>query len=249
MTTEPRKGQNDTAANAPAVPPTVPRRRRLLGAATGGVGVLLAVQARTALGQAMCISMSGQMSGNTSPHSDHLVPCEPGFSPGFWRQPKTFREWWSAARVVPPTFKTSVKECTNGQGSLGTDVIDTPGTLVTAVFASAPVGMNVGIWEVIATSTMYDPLLRHLLCAWLNAGAVNGYAINREQILDMWSQLSAGKLYCPGDITCNGEGMDAGQVTAMIEATYQDKGDAYAPAMCSANDTTGGGKVGGGKKG
>lgn len=104
MITEPTRSPNEPVVMAPAGQSVVAgrrdqRRRRLLGAA-GGVGVLLSVQAKTALGQT-CISMSGMMSGNTSPHSDHEIPCAAGLSPGFWKQPQHFNEWPKAGATAP----------------------------------------------------------------------------------------------------------------------------------------------------
>ena len=48
-------------------PPIDVSRRRLFRGAAGGVGVVLAVQAKTALGTGTCQSPSARMSGNTSP--------------------------------------------------------------------------------------------------------------------------------------------------------------------------------------
>ncbi|WP_332673827.1 hypothetical protein [Aromatoleum sp.] len=249
MFAEPGKTRNDLAAGA-GVPLAAPRRRRLIGAVGGGVGVLLAVQAKTALGQAMCISMSGQMSGNTSPHSNHEVPCASGFSPGYWRQPQHFAVDWAAAGAVPPTFNATVSECVSGMGQLSPEVIQAPGTLVGDVFSGGLVGPTIGLWEVIAFSDLYDALPRHLICAWLNAGAVSGYPINRQQVLDIWSQLSTTGRYCPTSVTCTDGGLDAAQVRQMIEATYGYSAS-DASTMCTADDsgTVGGGSGNGGGNG
>lgn len=236
MIAEPGKTQNDVGTDVTAAAPAAPRRRRLFGAAAGGVGVLLAVQAKTALGQTTCISMSGQMSGNTSPHSNHEVPCASGFSPGFWRQPQHFELEWAQAGAIPPTFNATVSECVSGMGKLSTDVIETPGTLVSEVFSGGLANPTVGLWEVIAFSDMYDALPRHLICAWLNAGAVSGYPITRQQVQDIWSQLSTIGRYCPTSVSCNDGGLDAGQVQQMIEATYGYSAE-YASTMCTVDDS------------
>jgi len=249
MTSEPGKTRNDLAGHVVSAPPAAPRRRRLIGAAGGGVGVLLAVQAKTALGQTMCISMSGQMSGNTSPHSNHEVPCASGFSPGFWRQPQHFDQW-SQAGAVPPTFNATVSECVSGMGKLSAEVIQTPGTLVGDVFSGMLVSPTLGFWEVIAFSDIYDSLPRHLICAWLNAGAVSGYPITRQQVQDIWSQLSTTGSYCPTSVTCTDGGLDAVQIQQMIEATYGDS-TLYASTMCTVDDssTASGGNGDGGGNG
>ncbi len=252
MIAEPRKTEIEPDGGATSAVPPAPRRRRLISAAAGGVGVLLAVQAKTALGQTTCISMSGQMSGNTSPHSNHEVPCASGFSPGFWRQPQHFDQWYLAS-ATPPTLNATVSECTNGQGGLSADVIASPGTLVGTVFPGAAVGQNVGLWEVLAFSNGDDQMLRHLICAWLNAGSIAGYPITRQQVQDMWSQLSTTGRYCPTSVTCTDGGLDAGQVKEMIEATYGDS-TPYQNTMCvvdgaeTSGNGKGNGKVGG-KKG
>ena len=137
-------------------------RRRFVGAA-GGVGVLLAVQARTALGQEMCESMSGDMSGNTSPHSEHLVPCISGQSPGFWSQPQKFSDWVGA---VPPTFSSQgATTLLSGQG-LGEDAsmtnLETPGndifpSAVPPTFGSQGVMTSLSGQGQVKDASMTDP--------------------------------------------------------------------------------------------
>lgn len=111
-----------------------PRRRRLLGAA-GGAGVLLSVQAKTALGQTMCESMSGTMSGNASPHSDNPLACVAGRSPGFWKQPQHFNEWPNAG-ATPPTFGSPA----GGAGALSGTEADVSADLTEAA-ATEPVAL------------------------------------------------------------------------------------------------------------
>ena len=66
-------------------------RRRLFRGVPAGIGVLLAVQAKTALGAGVCISPSAMMSGNASPRPGDGSVCSGGRSPGFWKVPQHLR--------------------------------------------------------------------------------------------------------------------------------------------------------------
>lgn len=219
------------------------RRRRLLGAAAGGVGVFLAVQARSALGQNLVQSPSAMMSGNTSPGQGNPTPLSGGFSPGFWKQPQHFSEW-SNAGAVPPTFKQAVSECKNGQKGLSAANIVSPGTLVSVVFPGAPAGPDVGLWEVLASPKDFGAagqLMRHLSAAWLNAGAVPNYPMTQAQVRDMWSQLATGGVYCPPGIDCHGGGMTPDEVVNYIEGMY-DINASFDNEPCDSDDGNGKGK-------
>lgn len=241
MIAEPRKNQNVLAADVASAPPAAPRRRRLLGAAGGGVGVLLAVQAKTALGQTVCTSMSGQMSGNTSPHSNHEVPCASGRSPGFWRQPQHFSAW---VNVIPPELGGGMPlVCESGQGNIDPSTFATRGTSANSILPGAVGDDAIGVWEVLAFPSVYDSLVRHLLTAWLNAQAIPNYPLTPQQIGDIWTQLGSGGTYCPPNITCDNGGMTRVDVVVYIESTYgagEDPGNEDACTLVSGGTSPSG---------
>lgn len=204
-----------------------PRRRRLVGGAAAGVGVLLAVQAKTALGAGVCQSPSAAISGNASPRPGD-DQCSGGRSPGFWKEPQKF-QYWGPAGATPPTFKPGVivRDCASGMQNLSNADIQTPGTLVSTVLPGAPVDANTGIWSVLAFPTLYEAgqLMRHLVAAWLNAGyftsGAEKYPITRQQILDMWYAVRGGGIYCPGSVApCGSQGMTAQDVIDYISGMY-----------------------------
>jgi hypothetical protein len=219
-----------------------------MGVAVGSAGVLLAVQARSALGQTICQSPSAMVSGNASPHPDQ-APCSGGRSPGFWKQPQHFPEWTDAEY---PTFTVDLGECPTGKSDLTSDVIATPGTLVTTVLPNANVPPNTGIWEVLAFPTDFGSLgqlMRHLICAWLNASRFDDYPITRSQVQDMWLAVANGGLYCPSSIVCNESmGMDATEVKNYIESMY-DYNAEIEKKVCKANDDSGSSSTSNGSSG
>ena len=211
-------------------------RRRLFRGAGAGVGVLLTVHAKTALG-GVCKSPSAMMSGNTSPRPGDGSVCSGGRSPGFWKVPQKF-QFWSVAGATPPTFNVGVAECATGMQNLTLSNLATPGTLLTNIgFVGAPAG--VGIWAVLAFPNSFagGQLLRHLSAAWLNAGyftsSTQRYPITREQIVAMWNATKSGGLYCPGSMVggCGTSGWTAAQVIAYIEGMY-DINDGVGPDLC-----------------
>ena len=213
-------------------------RRHLFRGAAGGVGVLLTVHAKTALG-GVCKSPSAMMSGNTSPRPGDGSVCSGGRSPGFWKVPQKF-VYWGPAGATPPTFNTTVLECAIGMQNLTLSNIVTQGTLLTnAGFVGAPAG--VGIWAVMAFPNSFTggQLMRHLSAAWLNAGyftsSTQRYPITRAQIADMWIATSSGGLYCPGTIVggCGSSGWTAAQVIAYIDGMY-DINDGVGPDLCTS---------------
>ena len=211
-------------------------RRRLFRGAAGGVGVLLTVHAKTALG-GVCKSPSAMMSGNTSPRPGDGSVCSGGRSPGFWKVPQHF-QYWGPAGATPPTFDVAVSVCASGMQSLTLSNILTHGTLLTSVgFVGAPAG--VGIWAVLAFPNSYTggQLMRHLGAAWLNAGyftsSTQRYPITQAQVIDMWNATKGGGVYCPGSIVggCGSSGWTAAQVIAYIEGMY-DINDGVGPDLC-----------------
>lgn len=217
-----------------------PSRRRFVGAA-GGLGVLLAVQARSALGQGVCESPSAMMSGNTSPREGDVTACAGGFSPGFWKQPQ-HEDLWTTAGATFPQIDTTPGECSNGQSAISTERIADRGTLVGAVFEHAPSDCaEAGMWEVLAYPGNYDDgqLMRHLICAWLNAGAVPGYPIPQQQVVAMQTQLVSPGYYCPAGVQCTGgTGMSADDVIRYIEGMY-DLDSYYEHDLCVSTTPSG----------
>lgn len=213
-----------TAASSGAEPP----RRRLVRGAAAGVGVLFAVQAKTALGGGVCQSPSAMISGNQSPREGDGTQCSGGRSPGFWKVPQKF-QYWGPAGAVPPTFKPGVivKECAAGMQNLTNNDLQTPGTLVSSVLPGAPVSSSTGIWSVLAFPNEYQAgqLMRHLIAAWLNAGYFTSgsekYPLTRQQIVDMWYAVNGGGVYCPGSVApCGADGMTAQNVIDYISGMY-----------------------------
>lgn len=230
MTNLPNKHQDDGAPERPIATkggsPIVGSRRRLLSGAAGGMGVLMAVQAKTALGGMVCQSPSAAMSGNTSPGHGQPAPCSGGRSPGFWKQPQKFAYW---VHWVPPTFKSYVTllDCSvSGVSALSVDDIKTPGALVWEVLpgASVPAGTSPSIWAILAFPTQYGAngqLMRHLIAASLNAYYFADYALKPGQIAEIWTQLTTQGFYCPTGTTCApGTGWSAAQVISYISGMY-----------------------------
>lgn len=217
-----------------------PSRRRLVRGAAAGVGVLLAVQAKTALGGGFCQSPSAMISGNTSPRPGDGTKCSGGRSPGFWKVPR-HSQYWSAAGATFPTFKTSVSECGGGMQNLSAKDIASPGTLVADVLPGAWVKPNTGIWQVLAFPTEYQggQLMRHLIAAWLNAGyfysSSEKYPLSKQQVVDIWNAVKSGGTYCPSSIgSCGSNGMNAHDVVRYIESMY-DVNSSIEPDICKSN--------------
>lgn len=248
----------DGAHDLPAAASTVnTSRRRLFRGLSGGVGVLLAVPARTALGSAQCQSISAAMSGATSPRPGNGTVCSGGRSPGYWVQPQHFPNWLNDAKATPPTFNPAIEECAQGQGSSGAvlnNIVPNTGTLLSHMGLDYPSGIPRGkyesAWAVIAEPNTFSPylppslggnpgqVLRHLVCAWLNSRAFNtagsNYFMTEGQVSEAWAQLVATGMYCPssfGPGTCPGGGWSADQVKQFIEDRYDI--NSSAPNYCS----------------
>lgn len=211
-------------------------RRRFMAGASGATGVLLAVQAKTALGQAVCQSPSAMVSGNQSPRPDEGPgSCGGGYSPGYWKQPQKFGSWVNA---VPPTFVGQTSNyCPNitGQGNL--PPIQAPGTLASAILAGAP---DVSMWLILADPNSYNPdgqLKRHLLAAWLNFGYLgSAYPISGSDIQQMWlGTRNGGSSYYPNGATV---GWTAQDVIAYISGMYDLFMESMnGPDICAADPT------------
>jgi hypothetical protein len=214
-------------------------RRQLFRGISGGVGVLLAVQAKTALGAGQCLSPSAAFSGNASPRPAD-TSCSGGLSPGFWKVPQHFNSW-TAIGLTPPKFNASVGTCLTGMKSLTLSVIKSQGTLLTSIgFTGAPA--NTGVWAVLAFPTSFPPsgnLLRTLSAAYLNAktftSSTSKYPLTLAQIVDMWNATKNGGTYCPTGTSCGSSGWTANQVIAYIEGMYDLNASGPEPALCYAN--------------
>jgi hypothetical protein len=113
--------------------------------------------------------------------------------------------------------------------------ISQPGTTLQSLFPSwAPIGVSgpVSIWYAIYNPN--DPmfggpggigqLLRHLSCAWLNAGYFTGstaqYPLTQAQVMDIWNQLSTKGTYCPPSLTSCAHPWTASDVINYISGMY-----------------------------
>jgi hypothetical protein len=201
-----------------------PGRRRLFRGVAGGTGVLLAVQAKTALGQTACQSPSAIISGNTSPRPAQSTTCSGGLSPGFWKQPQKFGYWRNAS---PAKFNIGISACTSGLQGVTMDNIIDHGTLLTTIFGrNAPAG---GMWAALAFPTSFGAngqLLRHLTAAWLNAQYFQSpsqlYPLTTDQVKEMWKDLTKSGVYCPNSLLNCGPttGWSATQVINYISGMY-----------------------------
>lgn len=212
-----------TPPSVPAVvnPSTAPvnaGRRRLFRGIGGGAGVLMAVSAKSALGGGVCQSPSGMMSGNTSPRPGTGTTCSGGLSPGYWVQPQHSPNWSTAGGVFPQ-FNGTIVTCTTSLNQVVFGDISNQGTTLQSVFTGwAPKGTyqgGVSMWWAInaPNDAMFGgpggvgQLLRHLSCAWLNAGyfqsASAKYPMTKSQVVDMWVQLNTKGSYCPGSLSCS----------------------------------------------
>jgi hypothetical protein len=206
-----------------------PSRRKLFRGVSGGAGVLLAVQAKTALGGIVCQSPSAMLSGNTSPRTGSGKPCVGGRSPGYWKVPQHFSSWINA---IPATV-TGLQICASGlQGVKYSDITDHK-TLLSSLFTGAPSG--VGLWAALAfpndTNVNVNgngQLLRHLTAAYLNSQVGNwsnggAYPITVAQIKAIWIATNGGVgCYVPGSTStsCTGAGMNRAGVISYIEGLY-----------------------------
>lgn len=220
---------------------TVPNefRRRLFRGTAGGFGVLLAVQAKTALGTTTCISPSAKMSGNQS-HPHDNSGCSGGRSPGFWKVPQKFSYW----RNTTPATLPGVYECASGLGNLKySDVpLANQGTSLNSIFPGATTNSQVGVWAVLAfpTNSVFGgaergQLLRALAAAWLNANYFTSgtqlYPLTPTQVKEIWTDLNANGVYCPGPATTCTNGWNATVVRQYIEGMY-DFNSAVEPDLC-----------------
>lgn len=192
-------------------------RRRLFRGVGGGAGVIMAISAKSALGAGVCQSPSAMMSGNTSPRPGDGTTCSGGLSPGYWVQPQHSPNWVTAGGVFPQINGTVVT-CTTGLNAVAFTDITNQGTTIQSIFTGwIPKPSSIGpvsMWWVInaPNDAMFGgpggigQLLRHLSCAWLNAGYFQNtsakYPLTKAQVVDMWVQLSTKGSYCPSTLTC-----------------------------------------------
>ncbi len=203
-------------------------RRRLFKGLAGGTGVLLSVQAKTALGAGACRSPSAMMSGNTSPRPNSGVTCSGGRSPGFWKVPQKFNYW--PPGMVPATFNFPVSVCATGMQGLTLANVATKGTILSSKFPGAP--SDRGFWEVLAfPNECGGQLLRHLAAAYLNSLAFTTpgaqYPLTTAQVVEMWTDLNTNGVYCPGSMVagCGTTGWNQQTVISYISNMYDINSD------------------------
>lgn len=236
-------------------------RRRFIGATAGGVGVLLAVQAKSALG-GTCQSPSALVSGNLSRPADGLN-CTGGLSPTVWKlqdnQGRMINAW--PAGFSAPTFNTTL---TDSSGCNGGHDIANPKDVIAAVSGNALIGTpvtdvlpgapgNTGIWEVLAFPDFFTSpsgeLMSHLLAAWFNALTFPGYPVKTWHVSEMWEALKGGaaSTYCPSSLVCNSDmGLTASDVIAYLKSTYDLTSGLVAVCTVNGNSVSSDGNVGGG---
>ncbi|NMF86962.1 hypothetical protein [Aromatoleum petrolei] len=171
------------------------------------------------------------VSGNLSHHAGETV-CSAGLSPTDWKLQINVSNW---GQVSAPTFKRSVtlldvdaSAYTTGQdiSKNPKSVMDSVGTLVSAVLPDSDVPNSTGIWEFLAFPQNYATLsdcelMRHLIAAWINTNLLPDYPIKTWHIQEMWQSLRRGGTYCPSSLACTGTmGLTAAEVISYIKTTY-----------------------------
>lgn len=229
-------------------PPPDQLRRKLFRGVSGGVGVMLAVPAKTALGTGLCQSPSAMMSGNTSPRPGNGSSCSGGLSPGYWKQPQHAGSW-PVAGATFPTFKKNVDLCTTtGMKALTLDNVKTAGTTfanigfngVSIKTTTTSTTWQPSIWAVLAFPGNYNggQLLRHLVAAWLNAGKFTSqsqkYPLTQAQVVAMWDATKSGGTYCPSGSSCT-KPWTAADVIAYIDGMYDLNASGGDPPLCENN--------------
>lgn len=213
--------------------PSSAGRRRLFRGVSGGV--LLAVQAKTALGTGStggggnCKSPSAMISGNTSPRPGSGSTCSGGRSPGFWIQPQK-SPYWTVAGGKFPTFNIATTLCSTNLSTIQKTNITDAGTLLTTIFPGANVPAGTSLWSALSPQAQFGQLLRHLTAAWLNAGyftsTAQDYPLTQQQVIQMWEAVKNGGEYCPSSlISCGNKGMSATEVISYIEQMYDTNSD------------------------
>ena len=244
MTNLPNKHQDDGRPDRPVAAEEgfiANSRRRLLGGAAGGMGVLMAVQAKTALGQMACQSPSAAISGNTSPRPGQPAPCSGGRSPGFWKVPQHFTYW---NNLSPPKFSkaVSIDPCLQGMGNLlkypeVKQYIEIQSSAASAIFPGASSDPS-SAWLILAFPNDFGDgeLLRKLIAAYLNSMYFGDYPLTSAQVIAIWNDLRSTGLYCPSGMSCApGTAWTAAQVTAYIEGLYDSYSSYVENDLCKKN--------------
>jgi len=247
MNTDTTKQQDNGAPEVADKPLVQNSRRKLIGGTAGGVGVLMAISAKTALGTGICQSPSAMVSGNTSPNRDAPPPCSGGRSPGFWRNPQHFAAWVGA---TPPTLRNAGL-CPTGLGQLTPANICSQGTTVYQVFGTAATNLltsysgtakgdpgcgpggpftinptDWGLWAVLAfpkdAGINEGDLLWHLCAAYLNSLTFSDYAMTPEQVIAAGQSLLTSGYWCPYPDTanCGDKGFTPSSFVSYISGMY-----------------------------
>lgn len=211
----------------------------MIGAAASGTGILLAVQARTALGAATCLSPSAVVSGNQSTQPDALN-CTGGATPTVWKL-QTSLLLWPTLDAIAPTFTATLVDSStgcNGSHDVSADphaYMSDLGTRVSAILPGGP--SDLSVWEVLAFPAKYvdGDLMAALLAAWFNAKYyAPDYPIKRWHVTEMWTERGD---YCPASITCSpGSGMSVTAMLNYIVSTFDKTSTDI--AVCAANGNT-----------
>ena len=197
----------------------------------------MAVQAKTALG-ATCASPSAILSGNTSPRPSNGTVCSGGWSPGYWKVPQHDGSWGPAGAVYP-TFKKAIYSCQSGMKNLTLAEIKYEGTTLESAGFMGGAPSGTGIWAILAFPGSFSggQLLRHLACAWLNAGYFSSpsaqYPLTRPQIIAMWNATKSGGLYCPLNSCSATTGWTSAQVITYISGMYDINASGSDPDLCT----------------
>jgi hypothetical protein len=154
-------------------------RRRFAKAGMGAsAGVIMTLASQPAMATtALCKSMSGAQSGNTSFHSDHLVPCD-GVSPGYWKE---HIEAWPSAWTNPDAKFSAV--------------FTTKSTLCSGL--SAYTCFQVCDPKAVANGADPDNVAMHVMATLLNVRSKRIGFLTESQVLLLWNSYARTGTYQP----------------------------------------------------
>lgn len=170
---------NDTAHHDKSVDES---RRSLTKSGLAMSGMLLTIASRPSLGDVVCKTPSGFLSGNLSSHGTPQT-CA-GLSPGYWaNHPES---WPSPYQVGTPDVKQTKKKPDNSA---------TPGTMFNDVILGFQGGNypNMSMMDVIQSGGQGDPyqLGAHCVSALLNARSGRTPIMTEVQVRNMFNEFSS----------------------------------------------------------
>jgi hypothetical protein len=173
------------------------RRRRLAKAGVGAVGVLWTLESRATVGQMICKSPSGALSGGLSSHYGPPPVCQ-GLSPGYW---KNNTNGWP---IPVTTMFADVFYVPGDRGTCNTDTKDKSYLCSTMLNLLSPQDFD-----------RYN-LAMHTVATCLNikSGKINFLSI--ETLLSMWYEVQTKGYYTP----VPGVQWTPEQVKNYLEATH-----------------------------